>query len=194
MGETQRLMRYLPIFWYVTIHITTRQRIQHRDYLSIYLSIYLFIYLYIYLSVYLFIYLYIYLFVYLFIYPFIYISFYLSIYLSICLSVCLSIYLWLYSPSLGLGQFFSFLIFYTVGGEPWTGDQPVTRPLPEYRTVQTQNKRTQTSMPQMGFEPTISVFKRAKTVHALDCVATVISSIETTHTKATCIDTPGNHT
>jgi hypothetical protein len=29
-------------------------------------------------------------------------------------------------------------------------------------------------MPQVGFEPTIPVFKRAKTIHALDCVATVI--------------------
>jgi NADH:ubiquinone oxidoreductase subunit 4 (subunit M) len=29
-------------------------------------------------------------------------------------------------------------------------------------------------MPQVGFEPTISVFHQAKTVHALDCVASVI--------------------
>jgi hypothetical protein len=29
-------------------------------------------------------------------------------------------------------------------------------------------------MPQVGFEPTIPVFERAKTVHALDCEATVI--------------------
>jgi hypothetical protein len=37
-----------------------------------------------------------------------------------------------------------------------------------------QNKRTQTSMPQVGFEPTIPVFERAKTVHALDPADTVI--------------------
>jgi hypothetical protein len=37
-----------------------------------------------------------------------------------------------------------------------------------------QNKRTQTSMPQRGFEPTIPVFERVKTVHALDRAATVI--------------------
>jgi hypothetical protein len=38
-----------------------------------------------------------------------------------------------------------------------------------------QNKRTQTSMPQVGFEPTIPLFERAKTVHhALDRAATVI--------------------
>jgi hypothetical protein len=57
---------------------------------------------------------------------------------------------------------------------PWTGDQPVARPLPAHRTTQTPNKRTQTSMPRVGFEPTISVFERAKTVHVLDRVATVI--------------------
>jgi hypothetical protein len=31
-------------------------------------------------------------------------------------------------------------------------------------------------MPQMGFEPTIPMFERAKTVHALDCVASVIGT------------------
>jgi hypothetical protein len=46
------------------------------------------------------------------------------------------------------------------------GDQPVTRPLPTH-TTQTQNKRIRTSMPLVGFEPTISAFERAKTVHAL---------------------------
>jgi hypothetical protein len=29
-----------------------------------------------------------------------------------------------------LGRFFSFLIIYTVGRNPWTGDQPDARPLP----------------------------------------------------------------
>jgi hypothetical protein len=43
-----------------------------------------------------------------------------------------------------------------------------------HRTTQTQNKRTQTSMPRVGFEPTIPVFERAKTVHALDSAANVI--------------------
>jgi hypothetical protein len=37
-----------------------------------------------------------------------------------------------------------------------------------------QNERTQTSMSQVGFEPTISVFKWAMTVHALDRAAAVI--------------------
>jgi hypothetical protein len=59
-------------------------------------------------------------------------------------------------------------LFYTDGRTPWTSDQPLARPLPKHRTTQTQNKRTQTSMSWVGFEPTIPVFKRAKTVHALD--------------------------
>jgi hypothetical protein len=41
-------------------------------------------------------------------------------------------------------------------------------------TTYTQNKCTQTSMPLVGFEPTIPVFERTKTVHALDRAATVI--------------------
>jgi hypothetical protein len=32
-----------------------------------------------------------------------------------------TIYLWLYITLLGLGRFFSFLIFYTVGRTPWRG-------------------------------------------------------------------------
>jgi hypothetical protein len=36
---------------------------------------------------------------------------------------------------------FQFLNLYTVGRTPWTGDQPVARPLPTHRSTQTQNKR-----------------------------------------------------
>jgi hypothetical protein len=42
--------------------------------------------------------------------------------------------------------------------------------------TQTQNKHKQTFMPRVGFEPTIPAFERAKTVHALDCTATVIDN------------------
>jgi hypothetical protein len=56
-----------------------------------------------------------------------------DIYLSICLPACLSVCLWLYSP-LDLGRFFSFLIPYTDSRSPWTGDQPVARPLPNTNT------------------------------------------------------------
>jgi hypothetical protein len=89
-----------------------------------------------------------------------------------------TIHPWLYSHC-GPWPFFSFLI-HTVGRLPWTGDQPVTRPLPTYRITQTQNKRPQTSMPWVGVEPTIPVFERAKTVHALDRAATVIGYWVTT--------------
>jgi hypothetical protein len=70
--------------------------------------------------------------------------------------ICLSVYLSIYDSTalVKLGRFFSFFISYTVGSTPWMGDQPVSRPLPAYRTAQTQNKCTQTSMLQVGFEPT----------------------------------------
>jgi hypothetical protein len=50
--------------------------------------------------------------------------------LSLLLLLLLLLLLWLYSPFLGLGHFFSFLILYTVGRTPWTEDQPLARPLP----------------------------------------------------------------
>jgi hypothetical protein len=92
-----------------------------------------------------------------------------------------SVHIWYSYLSMALQPFvepwplFQFdLFFYTVGRTPWTGEQPVARPLPAHRTAQAQNKRTQTSMPQIGFEPTTPVFQRAKTIHILDLSATVI--------------------
>jgi hypothetical protein len=73
-----------------------------------------------------------------------------------------------------LGRFFNFLILYTVGRTPWTGDQPVVRPLPTRRTTQTHYKSIETCMPRVGFESTTSVLERAKTVHALDRAVAVI--------------------
>jgi hypothetical protein len=54
------------------------------------------------------------------------------------------------------------------------GDQPVARQLPTHITVQTHEKGKKTSMPRVGFEPTIPVFERGKTVHAPDRAATRI--------------------
>jgi hypothetical protein len=65
-------------------------------------------------------------------------------------------------------------MLYTVGRTPWTGDQPVSRPLPTHRTTRIQNKATQTITPRMEFEPTTEVFQRGKTNHALDRPVTVI--------------------
>jgi hypothetical protein len=67
-------------------------------------------------------------------------------------------------PFVGPWPRFQLLEFYTVSRTPWTGDQPVARPLHIHRT--------QTSMPEVGFEPTIPVFERAKTVHALETLHT----------------------
>jgi hypothetical protein len=97
-------------------------------------------------------------------------------YLPTYLPTYLSIYLWLCSPFWDLYCFLGFLILYTVGRTPWTGDQPVARPLRTCRTTQTQNKRIQTSMTWVGFESTIPAFERGKTVHALDGSATVIGA------------------
>jgi hypothetical protein len=72
---------------------------------------------------------------------------------------------------------FSSLIFYTGDRIPWTGDQPIARSQRTIRTTQIQNKRPHTSTPQVGFEHKTPAFERAKTVHALDCAATVIGKI-----------------
>jgi hypothetical protein len=76
---------------------------------------------------------------------------------------------------LDFGRFFSFLFLNKVDRTPRTRDQPVERPLPTHRTTQTENKRTQTSMPRVEFETMIPEFELAKTAHALDRAATVIS-------------------
>jgi hypothetical protein len=77
-------------------------------------------------------------------------------------------------PFVGPWPFFQFLNPYTVDRTPWTGDQPVARPLPTHRTTQAQNNAHRHPMPQVRFEPTIPVIERAKTLHALDRAATVI--------------------
>jgi hypothetical protein len=77
-------------------------------------------------------------------------------------------------PLVEFWPLFNSFNFYTVGRTPWTGDEPVARPLPTHRTTQTQNKRTQLSMPVVRLESTIPVFEWAKTVHASDREATVI--------------------
>jgi hypothetical protein len=76
-------------------------------------------------------------------------------------------------------SFLSFLILYRVGKTPWTGDQPVARPLRTHKTTQTEY-RTQTSMLWVWFEPTIPVCERAKTVHSLDHAATLIGTEDVT--------------
>jgi hypothetical protein len=90
----------------------------------------------------------------------------LSIYLSIALQ-----------SFVGPWPLFQFLNLYTFGKTPWTGDQPITRLVPSHRTTQTQNKRTQTVISSVGFEPTIPALERARRVHALDRAGTVTGVI-----------------
>jgi hypothetical protein len=66
--------------------------------------------------------------------------------------------------------FSSCLIFYIMCRTPWTGDQPVARP-------HKHNKRTQTSVLWVEFEPTMLVFVRTKSVDASDRAATVIGDV-----------------
>jgi hypothetical protein len=74
--------------------------------------------------------------------------------------------IYLYSPLFDLGRFFSFLILYTVGRTLGRG----------ISTSQGRYLRTEqhTSMPRVGFEPTIPAFELKKTVDAQDRVATMI--------------------
>jgi hypothetical protein len=80
----------------------------------------------------------------------------------------LLLFLWLYSPMLGLGCLFGFLILYTVDRTPWTGDQPVARPLPTQHNTHTYIH----TFLKWDSNPRIQCLK---TVHALGCAATVIS-------------------
>jgi hypothetical protein len=77
-------------------------------------------------------------------------------------------------PFVGPCPLFQFLDpIYTVGRTPWTGDQPVARPLRTQDNTNTEYKHTRTSMPQAGLEPTIPVSEREKTVNASERTATV---------------------
>jgi hypothetical protein len=112
------------------------------------------------------------------VHPSIYPSTYLFIYLPIYLSTYLSIYLSIYGSRALCWVLAAFLF-------PWSSTQsvgflgrgitPSRRQLPAHGTVQTKNKRTQTSIPQVVFEPTTPLFKRSKTVHARVCAATLIA-------------------
>jgi hypothetical protein len=56
-----------------------------------------------------------------------------------------------------------------IGRTPWTGEQPDVRPLPTQDN--TTQKKTDTFMPRAGFETTIAVFNRSKTLRTLDRAA-----------------------
>jgi hypothetical protein len=60
-------------------------------------------------------------------------------------------------PCVGPWPLFSFVILFTAIRTPRTGNQPIA-----HAGTQTQNKRTQTFMLQVGFKPTIPVFEWRK--------------------------------
>jgi hypothetical protein len=72
-----------------------------------------------------------------------------------------SIYLWLSSSLLGLGRF-SVSEFYTQSVGLLGREISPSQGLYLYTEQHKQNKRTQTSMPRMGFERTIPVFERRR--------------------------------
>jgi hypothetical protein len=73
------------------------------------------------------------------------------------------------------GRFFSFFNPIPIVRTPWTGISP-SQGSYLHTEQHEQNKRTQTSMTRVRFEPTTPAFKWAKTVHALDRTATVIGN------------------
>jgi hypothetical protein len=76
---------------------------------------------------------------------------------------------------MGFGRFFSLLMLFAIGRTPWTGDQPVTKPLLTRTQKQhKQNKFAQTFTSIAGFEPTTPAFELAKTFRALDRAITVV--------------------
>jgi hypothetical protein len=94
------------------------------------------------------------------------ISVYLSIYLSICLSMVLQ-------SCAGPWPIFSFIMDTQSVGLLARGS--ARHKSTTYTAQHKHNKRIETSMPKVGFEPTIPAFERAKTVRA----ATVIGRQET---------------
>jgi hypothetical protein len=96
------------------------------------------------------------------------IAYNLTLRVTIITAYSQSIYLWLNNPFVGPWSLFSFFIhtqsvrLLRRGISPWQA------------TTYTQNKRTQTSMPSVGFEPTIPAFELAKRVHASSHAANVM--------------------
>jgi hypothetical protein len=72
---------------------------------------------------------------------------------------------------------FQFLNLYTVGRTPWTGDQPVARPLPTHRTTQQRINAHRHPCLECDSNPRSPVFEWTRTVHASDSAATVIGLV-----------------
>jgi hypothetical protein len=77
-------------------------------------------------------------------------------------------------PLFCLGRYFSFLVCTRAVVLLGRGISP-SQGRHLHTGQHSQNKRTCTSMPEVGFEPTILVLERAKAVHDLDCATAVIA-------------------
>jgi hypothetical protein len=84
------------------------------------------------------------------------------------------IYICLYSPLLDRGSFSVSWSFTRSVGPLGRGISPSQSRCLHKQDNKTKNKCKLTSMLQVGFEPTIPVSERTKTVHALNCAATLI--------------------
>jgi hypothetical protein len=71
---------------------------------------------------------------------------------------------------------YSSLIMYTIARTHWVGDQLAVRPLPTQDNANTEWTQTNIML-RVGFEPTTPVFERAKTFHAVDPAAAVLSGL-----------------
>jgi hypothetical protein len=85
-------------------------------------------------------------------------------------AINLSIYLSMALQPLGPGRFFTYTQSVGLLGREISPSQGRYLHTEQHK----QNKRTQTSMPRVGFDPTIPAFERAKTIYALDRAATGI--------------------
>jgi hypothetical protein len=88
-----------------------------------------------------------------------------------------SIYLRLYSPLLDLDRFLVSWSFTQSVGLLGRGSARRKDATCTHKRAQTQKKRKQTSMPQVGFESAIPPFEREKTVHAFDSAVAVIGTL-----------------
>jgi hypothetical protein len=78
---------------------------------------------------------------------------------------------WLYSPLSDPGRFVKFRIHIHSRYDSLDGGSTRRKAATYTQSQDKQNKRTQTFMPRVGFEPTDPVLVREKTVHASDRAA-----------------------
>jgi hypothetical protein len=101
-------------------------------------------------------------------------------FLCVCINLILLLLIWHSSPCRALASSYEVPLSYTYRQSVGLLGRVISPSQGRYlhRTTQTQNKRRQTYMPLARFEPTIPVFKRPKTFHALDHADTVTGKFD----------------